>query len=581
MKHIFPLLLLLASILYISSCANQGSPGGGPRDTIPPIFLGANPPHKSLNYKKREFQFEFDERINAEQVRTKLNITPFVDNKFKSLVKKNILILTFEGDFEDSTTYTFNFADGVGDITEKNPVVNFTYAFSTGPIIDSMYVSGTVKELYTDEKLEEILVGLYAIEDSTDLFTDKPRYFMHTDEEGTFRIENIKSGRYRIYAFEDKDKNLKNDPQKEMHGFIADTIDLTSPKDSLEIKLQLIDATQPEFVRAKNTGLYFDVLYNKYLIDYQLDKINKNSKLAIPPHSFFKENSIIRFYPNENFPKERDSLQVKITVKDSLDNQKIDTVYIQFKESKRKPEAFKFTFTPSNKFKIKKSLPLKFEFSKPIKNVFLDSISYAYDTIKTVRVPDSLYTWNTNKTELKLELILDRSYLPNYIDSLKTVQLKQDSIAKVENPQDTLPKTHQPININNQFNIKIAKGAFVTVDNDTTELKEKTFDFLKAENTGQISGEVETEYTSYILQLINTDHKVIAQKNTPEKFTFAELEPGKYAIRILIDTNEDGNWSAGNILKNEAPEPIIFPTPFIDVKAGWFIELFKADKIKF
>lgn len=584
MKHIFPL-LLLAIIAYLSSCANQGSPSGGPRDTIPPTFLSANPPHKSLNYKKREFEFEFDERINADQLRTKMNITPFTENKFKVLVKKNILNIVFDDYFEDSTTYTFNFADGVGDITEKNPVVNFTYAFSTGPIIDSIYVNGTVRDLYNNEQLKEILIALYSVDDSLNLFTGKPRYFTQTDEEGHFQIENIKTGKYRLYAYEDQDKNLKNNPQKEKHGFIADTLDLFTSKDSLSLTVQLIDASEPKFVRAKNTGQYFDVLYNKYMESYDITAIDTSFTRSIPANSFFKENTIIRFYPDGSLPIEKDSLQVQINSADSLGNQLTDTVFVQFKSSKRKPETFNFSYTPDTKFKIQNSIKFKLNFSKPIAHTNYDSITIAYDTLQSFTIVDSITTWNTNKTILTFETNLDKNYIPNQMLLLEQKLLLEDSIARAnQDLNDTTATTIPPVQFSplpNQILFKIKPAAFISIDQDTSEVSERKYEFLKPENTGQISGEIETTIPNFFLQLVDPQFNVIAQVRNQTQFKFTYIPPGKYTFRMLVDSNNDGEWNPGNILKNLEPEPTVFYPETMDLKAGWEIELFKKNKLVF
>ncbi|MBC6411330.1 MAG: Ig-like domain-containing protein, partial [Ekhidna sp.] len=50
------------------------------------------------------------------------------------------LIVKLEGELKDSTTYNINFADGVVDVTEKNPVENFSIAFSTGDFIDFQFI---------------------------------------------------------------------------------------------------------------------------------------------------------------------------------------------------------------------------------------------------------------------------------------------------------------------------------------------------------------------------------------------------------------------------------------------------------
>ena len=44
----------LAWVVIISSCANQGMPTGGPRDSLPPVLLNTQPQYKALNYKNDE-----------------------------------------------------------------------------------------------------------------------------------------------------------------------------------------------------------------------------------------------------------------------------------------------------------------------------------------------------------------------------------------------------------------------------------------------------------------------------------------------------------------------------------------------
>ena len=584
MKHIFPF-VILAIIFYVSSCANQGSPTGGPRDTIPPTLLQANPPHKTKNYKKPVFEFTFDERINADQLRTKMNITPHTDNKFKVLVKKDILNITFDGTFDDSTTYTFNFADGVGDLTEKNPVVNFTYAFSTGSIIDSIFVNGQIRDLNNNEPLKEILVALYSIDDSLNLFTGKPRYFTHTDEEGYYKIENIKAYNYRIYAYDDQDKNLTNNPQKEKHGFIAATLDLYTSKDSVNILLQLIDATELKFVRAKNTGIYFDVLYNKFIKNYTISKIDSTKQNKIPAHSFFKDNTIIRFYPDGSIPLEKDSLHLQIQSNDSLGNSIIDSVYVLFKETKRKAESFQYSISPSSKFKIQNNIKFKLEFSKPIKTINSDSLILSYDTLKSYNIHDSIMEWNYNRTQMTFTLPLDKTYIPNIIAEYQKEQIRLDSITQVNtsNTDTTGRKKRSPqtLTIKNRVTLRSGLGAFISIESDTTESTERSYEFLLEEKTGKINGTIETGHQSYFFQLVDPKYNVIAQLKNPKHFKFHNVEPGKYSFRVLIDENNDGIWSPGNILKNIQQEPILFPLPFSDLKAGWEQDLTGENKITF
>jgi hypothetical protein len=60
-----------------------------------------------------------------------------------------------------------------------------------------------------------------------------------------------------------------------------------------------------------------------------------------------------------------------------------------------------------------------------------------------------------------------------------------------------------------------------------------------------------------ILQLVNQKLEVI-QSIHGNKATFSDLVPSEYLLRIIIDKNGNGEWDAGNYLKREEPEPIIY-----------------------
>ena len=144
LSNILFLMFVTLVFLLAISCAKQGTPTGGPRDTIPPTVINSVPENQSLNFKGNELFFLFDERINADKLKQQLIISPNTDLEYSYVVKKDRLIIKLESPLEDSITYTFNFLDGVTDITDKTPAVNLKLAFSTGPYIDSIFVKGQV-----------------------------------------------------------------------------------------------------------------------------------------------------------------------------------------------------------------------------------------------------------------------------------------------------------------------------------------------------------------------------------------------------------------------------------------------------
>ena len=566
--RIFPFIVITFGIVLSYSCANIGSPTGGPRDTIPPILLKSTPQHKSINYQDQEFRFLFDERVNTDKLKQNLIITPLTENKFDVKFKKYEVILKFEEPFDSATTYTLNFGDGIVDVTEKNPVENFAIAFSTGSIIDSISVSGLVKDLFTNEEKAKFLVALYPENDTVDILTGKPRYFTKTGEEGEFLIENIKNGKYRIYAYDDKNNNLVCDPADEAHGFLSDTINLNTNMSDLFIRTLLVNSAPLEFSRGKITGTYYDLAYNKYIEDYTLEEFFNPNQLPLPKNSFYSENTNIRFYYDSAYRYEKDSIGIIIRAQDSLQNSAVDTAFIRFRESKRKPLGFEQKTEQISPNKIEDKLKFNLHFNKPIEYYTLDSMFIQYDTLYYKPIPDSLYYWNKRFTKLNFDIPLDPKFFKSYRDSLLTHYSDttiKDSIYILQrqylNKIDTA-----------RFKITIPQSSFISIEQDSSKAINKSYSFLDPSNTGSISGRITTDHTFYILQLTSPNFEPVKSIRNPTSFVFNNIPPGKYTFRILIDTNSDGKWNTGNILRNEEPEPAYFYPEVFDVRANWQLE---------
>ncbi|WP_420580467.1 Ig-like domain-containing protein [Reichenbachiella sp.] len=579
MKSLFPLFLIVIS-LYIYSCANQGTPTGGPRDTIPPLLLETTPANKSIAYHGQEFHFIFDERVNADKLKSQLLITPHIENKFNVKVRKNELTLEFDEPFSDSTTFTLNFSDGVVDVTEKNPAVNLSFAFSTGHYIDSIYVNGKITDLYNNEDKEGFVVGLYQLTDSLDVLKDKPRYFAKTNEQGQFLIENIKNDYYKILTFNDENKNLILNPETEAHGFLVDSLNLHLSRDSVYIRTQLINASEFKYIRSKNTGRYFDIQYNKPFTAYDIKKLDSTSILPIPPNNRVKGNKILRFYPIEDFQYDVDSLGLLITATDSMFNQTHDTTYIKFLETSRKPDAFKSSFIPSDNEYVDPFVHHTYSFDKPIEKFYQDSIIINYDTLKKEFIPDSTISWNHNKTQLNFDILLDKHFLQNEIDTLLKIYGDTTEVDSLTTASDTanvdsvrLAKYKYFSKVNtNQVTLTFPKGTFISIEGDSSASVQHTYKFKSLDQLGSVSGQINTSYDSYTLQLVNAKYEVIEELHNTAEFSFPFVKPGKYTFRVMIDNNSDGRWSYGNILKDEMAESVYFYSEIFDVRANWQLE---------
>jgi len=194
---------IILLILIIWGCANRIAPTGGPRDEDPPTVITSVPLYGERNYQSLEVTLEFDEFVNVKNLKEQLIITPRIDGDYDYKVRKRTIYIEFEEPFADSTTYTLNFREGIVDITESNPAENMLLAFSTGNLLDTLEITGTLVDLLTKAPMEDAVVGLYPIDDTLDIFSGPPYYFTQTNEEGNYIFNNIKDGDYLMYSFED------------------------------------------------------------------------------------------------------------------------------------------------------------------------------------------------------------------------------------------------------------------------------------------------------------------------------------------------------------------------------------------
>ena len=54
-------------------------------------------------------------------------------------------------------------------------------------------------------------------------------------------------------------------------------------------------------------------------------------------------------------------------------------------------------------------------------------------------------------------------------------------------------------------------------------------------------------------------------------YSFYNLIPDKYTVRIIIDENNNFEWDTGNYLKKIQPEKVIYLASDLDLRANWEI----------
>ncbi len=216
-------MVLVAMAMGLWFCANVVAPKGGPKDEKPPrLITEGSTPNMQTNFTKKEIILEFDEWVELNDVFNQIVISPPVERKdYEVKIKKRSIIFKFTetAQLRENATYTINFGEAVRDITERNPVENLRFVFSTGDVIDSLKVSGRLLDVLTGEPVEDAYFMLYENLADSVVRTENPFYFGKTDESGNFLIENVRAGTFKGFGIKRVDQNYKFDNPEEQIGF--------------------------------------------------------------------------------------------------------------------------------------------------------------------------------------------------------------------------------------------------------------------------------------------------------------------------------------------------------------------------
>ena len=117
-RHSYSVIL---GLILISACAKISSPTGGPKDTRPPVVVKSEPVSGTRNYNGKKFVVTFDEFVELREINEKFMVSPPMQKKPEISIKGKSLVVKFDDDLRDSTTYTFYFQDAIRDLNEGNP----------------------------------------------------------------------------------------------------------------------------------------------------------------------------------------------------------------------------------------------------------------------------------------------------------------------------------------------------------------------------------------------------------------------------------------------------------------------------
>lgn len=198
--------LAFSFLITLASCANMIPPGGGPRDSLPPVLVSAIPKDSAVNVKLRNITLSFDEYITLQNPQQSIIISPLpAQSKMPNIdYKLRNLTIKLKDSLEPNTTYSIDFGDAVKDVNEGNIARNLHYVFSTGNSIDYNTYSGKVILAETGKIDSNLVVVLHKNLADSAATKLRPRYFTRVNGQGDFKFQYLPAGSYAVYAVANK-----------------------------------------------------------------------------------------------------------------------------------------------------------------------------------------------------------------------------------------------------------------------------------------------------------------------------------------------------------------------------------------
>ena len=507
------------------SCAKRGSITGGLKDTLAPVLKSSYPKNFSTGFKGTEIKLTFDEFVKLKDIKKQLIISPPMKNEpliLPTTASKTITV-KINDTLQPNTTYSFNFGQSIEDNNEGNPYNQFKYVFSTGSIIDSLSISGTVKDAYTKDVESFVSVMLYEVNDKyTDsvVYKEYPRYITNTlDSLKTFKLENLKEGKYLLVAMKDYGSNNKFNPNKDKIGFNKQFI--TVPTDTL-FELKLFKEVPP--FKAQKP---YQASGNKIVLPYEGKA--KGIKLALKNKTTDIQTIITEFHKKDSIqiwfkPLKTDSLSLAVSKGNYSKN-------FSFKVKEQKKDSLNIgTLQNSDsgfrdKFTLESATPLTKIDNSKIKLITKDSTAVVFTT-------------KYDEFTQRLQFDFKKDFEENY-----TIQLMPGALI------DYLDQS------NKALTFKLSTKSQADFGNLKVNLQNvKRFPVL--------------------VQLTNKTGEVLATEYSESKtiVEFNLIDPALFSLRAIYDDNKNKEWDTGNYLEKRQAEEVIYFSKEIDVRANWDVE---------
>ena len=589
--------------LLLASCANRGQgPQGGPRDSIPPAILKEVPVNGTLNFNAKEILVYFDEYIQMNDVQKHVLISPPQQTPPEVKAIGKHMSVVFQEELQDSTTYTIDFGAAICDYNEKTPLEGYVFSFSTGDVIDSLAISGTIYNAANLDPVTEVLVGIHRNPHDS-AFTSLPfSRITRANSEGHFTIHNIQPGTYRIYALNDISRDYLYQPGEAF----AWSDSLINPYCEVDVHTDTI----------WRDTIAIDPLSGDTLFTRLVDST------FILPVTHFYPDSLLLFYFEEDkqrhyfqrilrdeqhaftllFAAPQDSMPIISALRpsevDSLGNDSAWVNFLDYAIVQTSPHLDTITFWLTDSIAISMD-SIYLQMQHLVSDSLYNLVPQTDTLLAVYRHPrlseKAMETYLRNKQSRRLTIKSNASNKFEVYDTISiTSEFPLDSIhthmihlvQKVDTLLRPLPfqlLQHDSIGMTYHLLASLQPEQTYILTIDSAAIRD-IYGVTNDSIAYNIRLKALNEYASLMvklthydpqarIQLLNDKDQVLRELPAlPEGTKFEYLAASTFYLRMYIDRNNDGKWTTGDWLLRRQPEPVYYYPSKLKLRANWDFE---------
>ena len=567
-KHIerlipgIPVALVLGAMMFSHSCANTTTPpSGGDKDTIPPVITNIFPLPGSTNVPTHNTQIviTFNEYVTVKDPKA-IFLSPPLEKSPRYKIRGKSVVVYFESDLDTNTTYTLDLTNAIADNNEGNMYPGYTLMFSTGSQIDSMAITGVVRDCNTLQPIKGATVMLYKDLSDSAVFKRRPDAAVKTDDWGFFALRNIADADYRLYAIRDESSNNIYDPDNDRIAFhdsiIRPTIVASDDLPEL-MKYDMKDTLHCEARKAEYEMVMFREKPSKQMIVNKVRTQPRSSYITFMTPSAQIDSLWIKGIPANRlitqFNIQKDSLEIWVNDRKRMP----DTLHLFVDYMKTDTTGKMVPFTEHVRLAMEKAGSKSKSSRRDIKHEDTTCV------MKVTAEPENIEQYGF-QIEFNYPIIYEN------FDSLKLISInprQQESKMKFSVVRDTLNLRKYTLTPEGklmtgyEYKLKVPHRKFRDINgfyNDSTEVK---VSLPKDDKLSTLILDMTNVNHKYIIDLLNEKRDKVLRSYIIEKdakLTFPYLKEGKYSVRMTEDKNKNGMVDTGNLLEHRQPEKVIF-----------------------